>query len=228
MSEIITIESAFSSLSKALLIEPRSDAEMEKWIWKNETRPRLRECGFSERHAERITEWNCPSQEGVFRTCISLCRGAGAIVALVGVRGCGKTTICAQMALVAAENESLAPWDRVPPYRKLQDLVERYKPLYGNMGTFDPDALSSQRDWYCSRPQLAFIDETHECEDLQVKQRLLTDIIDRRYAAKRDTILVSNQTPEEFQRTIGDSILSRLSEHGQIIPCSWSSWRSKK
>jgi DNA replication protein DnaC len=225
---IATIDAVIESLSRTLLTEPRTDAEMQKWIWKNETLPRLKECGFSDRHAERITDWNCAPQESVFRTCKHHCRGVGAIIALVGVRGCGKTTICAQIAREAAENESLPPWDRVPPYRKLQDLVERYKPLYGNMGTMNPDALAAARDWYCSRPQIAFIDETHECDDAQVKHRLLTDIIDRRYAAKRDTILVSNQTPEEFAQTIGDSILSRLSEHGQIIPCTWPSWREKQ
>lgn len=223
-----TIDDAFVSLSETLAIEPRSESEIAEWRWKNETLPRIKECGFSDRHWKRIADWSCKPQESVFKTCLSLCKGVGAIIALVGVRGCGKTMICAQMARVMAEDENLAPCDRVPPYRKLQDLVERYKPLYGNMGTMNPDALSSARDWYCTRPRLAFIDETHECEDLTIKQRLLTDIIDRRYSSRRDTILVSNQTPEEFERTIGDSILSRLSEHGRIIPCNWPSWRSRK
>ena len=35
-------------------------------------------------------------------------------------------------------------------------------------------------------------------------------------------------TAEEFAASAGDSIMSRLSEHGCIIPCSWPSYRSAK
>lgn len=206
---------------------PRPDAEMAEWTWRNETQPRMREAGFSDRHCEVVADWNCRPQEAVFHKCLELCRGVGAIVALTGARGTGKTTICAQLARIRADDETLAPWDRQPPYRKLQSLVERYKPLYGNMGSVDMDALAAARDNYCRTPSLAFIDEIHECEDLQIKNRLLTDIIDRRYAAKRDTILVSNQTRADFEQSVGASIVSRIGEHGMIIPCDWKSWRVK-
>jgi len=205
----------------------RTDEELLAYRWENEILPRLADAGFSDRHRKRITDWNCKPQEMAFEKCLELCRGVGAIIALIGARGTGKTTICSQMALDRAENESLPPWDRQPPYRKLQSLVERYKPLYGNMGSVDMDALASARDWFCRTPSLAFIDEVHECEDLQIKNRLLTDILDRRYAARKDTIILSNQDEADFRRTTSDSILSRIDEHGLIIECTWESWRAK-
>lgn len=205
----------------------RSEAELAERRWNNEISPRLKDAGFNERHRQRIVDWACTPQQRVFDKCMELCRGNGAIVVLTGERGTGKTTICAQMARHRAEDDRLPPWDRQPPYRKLVDLIAKYKPLYGNMGSVTMDDLAASRDWFCRNHSLVFIDEIHECEDAALKNRVLTDIIDRRYAAHRDTILISNQSVEDFKASTNDSILSRLSEHGSIIPCNWRSWRAK-
>lgn len=77
---------------------------------------------------------------------------------------------------------------------------------------------------YC-RLKLAVIDELHECDDQKMKDRVLTDILDRRYSANTDTVLISNQTAEDFQATTSDSVLSRLAQHGAIVPCEWESFR---
>ena len=50
-------------------------------------------------------------------------------------------------------------------------------------------------------------------------------MIYKRYGAMKDTILISNQTPDVFQKAIGSSILSRLQETGAIIQCDWPSFR---
>lgn len=200
--------------------------EADEWIWKNETLPRLRTSGFEARYLTRLLDWNCPEQEAVFRSCVKACIGTGAIVALVGERGTGKTTILAQMARLRAEDPLLLPADRSPAYRKMSDLIARFKPLYADFGTTETDKLMSARDALCSRA-LLLIDELHECDDQKLKDRVLTDIIDRRYSRKVDTVLVSNQDPEAFQRTTSDSILSRLTEHGLLIPCRWKSHRAK-
>lgn len=208
-------------------IVPKTDEEMAEYVWEHETKPRLKAAGFQDRHRQRIDDWKCGPQQKVFEKCLELCSGVGAVVVLTGERGTGKTTICGQLARIRAQDESLAPWDRQPPYRKLVDIIARYKPLYGNMGSVDMDGLASDRDYFCRTPSLKFIDEIHECEDAALKMRVLTDVIDRCYAAKTDVILVSNQSVDGFKATAGDSVLSRLSEHGSIIPCNWKSWRAK-
>jgi DNA replication protein DnaC len=213
----------------------KSDEEMAVYLWENETVPRLKAANFDSRFWVRHQENIIPGMEKDFEEwkkvlnfCQDRCQGKGAIIVLAGVRGTGKTTICSQMAIARAESTELPPWDRQPPYRKLQALFERYKPLYADFGSTKTDELSSSLDWYCRTPSLAFIDEIHECSEARVAERMLTDILDRRYSARRDTILITNQSPEEFRDTANGSIKSRISEHGAIIPCFWASWRNAK
>ena len=96
------------------------------------------------------------------------------------------------------------------------------------MGTIDGEKLEQYRTFLTKILELLIIDEIHEVsEDSKHKDRILTDLLDTRYAAKRDTILISNQSAEEFARTTNPSILSRLNEHGGIISCDWQSFRDK-
>ena len=207
----------------------RTSEEMDRWEWKNEIIPRLRASGIDERyHSDKTGEWRCEPQERVFKLCLRLCAGKGAIVALTGARGTGKTTIASQMILDRARNTELPPWDRQPPYRKLSDIVTRYKPLYADFGSVNTDDLCAARDWYCRSLSLAIIDEIHECKDTKYGERILTDILDRRYAARKDTILISNEKTSDFEANHSDSIQSRISEHGRIIECNWQSWRAKE
>lgn len=205
----------------------RTPDEIAAWTWREETLPRLRAAGLDARYWRDIQVWTNAAQGRVFARLLAQCRGVGAIVALTGPRGTGKTTLAAQMIVERAKDEKLPPWDRQPPYRKLVDLIARYKPLYADFGGINTDSLMTSRDHFCSSPALVVIDEIHECDDQKMKSRVLTDLLDRRYSAKRDTILISNQTPEDFKASTSDSILSRLAEFGCIIPCEWKSWRAK-
>lgn len=214
-------------LSRFLALRPISDEVKARYAFQEDIIPRMREAGFGERHCIDIVDWKCEPQRRVYEAVSDICKGVGAIVVLTGNRGTGKTTICAQICRARAQNESLAPHDRQPPYRKLIDLIAKYKPLYSRVGSVEMDTLASSRDWFCTRPRLKFIDEIHECEDLELKNRVLTDMLDRSYAAKVDVILASNQATDDFIASVSDSVNSRISEHGKIIACTWESWRSK-
>lgn len=204
---------------------PRPSAEVTEYLWKNETLPRMRAAGLPDRFLTQLDFANCLGQRSAYRRAWKLCCGVGSVVALVGPRGTGKTSIAAQLIRSRAECESLEPWNRQPPYRKLTDIIARFKPLYADFGSIDAETLMRSRDKYVSI-SLHIIDEVHECQDQKLKDRMLTDIIDRCYSSRTDVVLISNQTAEEFQQTTSDSILSRLSQHGQIIPCDWKSFRT--
>lgn len=209
-------------------MKPRSSAEMNEWSWRNEIVPRLNDSGLPPRFQRDIVDWPQPGQKKVYELARKALVRIGSIVVLVGPRGVGKTSIAAQLIVDRARNEKLPPWERVPPYRKMADVVARYKPLYADFGSVETQALMDARDTSCRDQPLLVIDELHECDDQKMKSRVLTDIIDRRYAARNDTVLISNQTPQDFQKNTNDSILSRLSEHGMIIPCNWTSFRKPK
>lgn len=214
---------------------PITEAEESAYFFKNDICPKLKAGGLPDRFWNEIASWN-RSQKFVFDKCIELLVNRGAIVALVGDRGTGKTTIVAQI-MIARVKSWLAyygsqPEDRkeIPRgngrYFKLSEIVRDFKPLYSDFGSINTEELIRRQNLICETALLT-IDETHECGDQRMGDKIMTDMIDRRYATLRDTILVSNQTPQEFQATTSDSILSRLSEHGAIIACSWPSYRNK-
>lgn len=227
------VESLKATVAKAV---PVSAAEVRAHVLRTSIFPRLKAYGWEDRFFFTVAgDWGCGRQQQKFSRCQELFCGQGAIVALVGPRGVGKTTIGFQLAL----DRLLGAWDRyhagatggltlpLTGYAKLTDLLARYKALYSDFGTNDPERLVAARDRFCRDDALAVIDEVHECDELKAAPRLLTDLLDRRYAAKRDTLLITNQTAEEFSETIGDSIYSRLTEHGAILKCEWASWRDR-
>lgn len=207
---------------------PVPESEMKQWEWTKTILPNLRATQLPPRFHFEVTNWTEPKQRKVLQMCQSLFCGKGAIVALVGERGLGKTTIAGQLIWERAWNEALEPWARRPPYRKLSDLIALYKPLYADFGSIETEVLMERRNGFCSLHPLVIIDELHECDDQKLKDRVLTDLLDRRYSNQNDTLLITNQTPAEFKATTNDSVLSRLSEHGSIIECKWQSFREKK
>jgi DNA replication protein DnaC len=206
-------------------------------IFKTEICERMRHFSFEQRFwvdgllANPTPKSREAKQAYVMNSTAGCLQSVGAIVALVGDRGLGKTTIAAQIALTRIWEDwrsrtSGGPvTHRITSYRKLTAIVGKLKALYGDFGSIGIETLEAIRDHLAS-VELLVIDELNECsDDSKHKDRILTDILDRRYAAKRDSLLITNQTETEFRQTINPSILSRLNEHGAIIPCEWESFR---
>lgn len=203
---------------------PRTEEEIREWEWEHEILPNLQASQLPKRFWFVAKKWK-KEQQTAYNATRALLNQNGAIVSLIGKRGVGKTTIAAQLILERAVDASRLPWHRRPPYRKLVNLIALFKPLYADFGARDMESLLRRHDSLCKDHPLLVIDELHDCEDQKIKQRLLTDTLDKRYANLVDTIIISNQTPEQFEETTSDSILSRIKEHGRIIHCTWESWR---
>lgn len=158
---------------------------------------------------------------------------------LAGPRGTGKTTLAAALAAewlreedeIARSAELRARWGGVPcrtvVYLKAVDLVSSLKGLYGEWGTVSLERMQRLQAWYVA-VDLLVVDELSEVPDAHKhKDSILTDVLDKRYAAKRNTLLITNQTIEEFDETMNPSILSRLDEHGGSVECDWASFREE-
>ena len=211
--------------------QPMPDAAYRAYIGRTVIPETLRRWGFEQRfYAEQPF---IQAQEEVYQHAGRLLRGTGAIVALIGKRGTGKTSIAAKIARDQAwrnyESSIGEPGTPVVArhvvYCKATKLVARYKPLFADFGSVETETLLKSLDFLCREQELLVIDELHDCYDLKAQRRVLTDLIDRRYSMLRDTILISNQTADDFCATAGESILSRLSEHGAILECTWESFR---
>lgn len=202
--------------------------------------PRLREMGWDGRYVRDAllagSDPRAAIQREKLATLQQVLGGVGAIMAMVGPRGTGKTTIAAALAAdrlwedwAAIQADRKARW-RTALYRKTTDIVARLKARYGDWGTTAPERLEELRAALI-KFDLLIIDEWHEAADekdvSRLKDRILTDLIDARYAARHDTLIISNQTYEGFTEATNPSIISRLNEHGGIMCCEWESFRER-
>jgi DNA replication protein DnaC len=203
--------------------------QLRDYAWKTEISEQLQRNRIPERYRYEVKEWPEPKQLAVGKDVNKILKGNGAIVALVGPRGLGKTVLSIQIVIKRIwrwkdTNMGYRPYPWMP-YRKLSDLMGRYKPLYADFGSIGMDELESARKALVGAP-LLIIDEVGDYDDSKIRQRLLSDLLDRRYSALTDTLLISNQEPEAFAASVGQSVVSRISECGAIIPCNWPSFRT--
>jgi DNA replication protein DnaC len=203
--------------------------ELFAYAWRTTLREQFVRNRIPDRYMVQIKDWPEPRQLAVLERCERMLGGNGTILALTGNRGVGKTAICCQLIIriVLAWSEccNLLPFPWLP-YRKLSDILARYKPLYAEFGSIGMDELESARNVLCKAPLLV-IDEVGDFDDSKLRHRLLQDILDRRYSNLVDTLLISNQSPKAFRASVGESVMSRINEHGGIIECTWDSFRDK-
>lgn len=226
----ISSATAGSFIESLASVAPMSESDYMTHVFKTEIIPTVERWGFDTRflkQAKPLTKKQSATMESV----AGRMSGIGAIVALVGARGTGKTTITARIAIERAwknwhEARAAKPLHfHSVIYRKCSTIVDRYKPLFADFGSLEVESLRNSMEYLCKEQEFLVIDELHECADMKFKRVILSDLIDRRYSHLRDTIIIANQTAADFEATIGDSILSRLHEHGLIIPCNWPSFR---
>lgn len=143
----------------------------------------------------------------------------GAIIALIGPRGTGKTQMAATAAYSSASERLRIGYSRSARYCRVMEFFMAVKDSY-NSSTSERDAFDP-----FTRPQLLVLDEVQVRNESKWEDNALTFLIDSRYGACLSTILISNQTVDGFQSSMGDSIMSRISETGIIIMCNWKSFR---
>ncbi len=76
-----------------------------------------------------------------------------------------------------------------------------------------------------TEPDLLVLDESHEIKGSDWEVRTFAYLINQRYNACKNTILLCNQTRAEFQARIPPAIASRLTEIGFFVECTWPSFR---
>lgn len=160
------------------------------------------------------------------------------LVALIGIRGTGKTQIGVDLIRGVCEAEAEKPkrqgsydtpapeggWRRETParYVKAISLFVELRSAFRDGGPGEEAAIAP----FCAVPLLV-IDEIHERGNTAWEDRMLVHIVDRRYDAMLDTVLIGNVAPDQLQAQLGDSIVSRIQECGRVITCDWPSFRAK-
>lgn len=141
--------------------------------------------------------------------------GTGFIVALLGRRGTGKTQLAACITRYFCE------YGHYCLYTTAMEIFIKIKETYGNKTQkTERDVINELRGF-----SLLIIDEFQDRGETDWENRLLTHIIDTRYREVRDTILIANMDAENFSKSAGASIASRMLETGGVLNFDWDSFR---
>jgi DNA replication protein DnaC len=68
-----------------------------------------------------------------------------------------------------------------------------------------------------TKPSLLVIDEAAKRGETEWENRLLFEILNKRYGDFKDTILIANQSREEFSKSMGPAIVRRMDEVGGLM-----------
>ena len=158
------------------------------------------------------------------------------LIGLIGPRGTGKTQIATELGFCLDRDvtikDQLENPDRDPDspgkiltqrYYVLGQLLDLQKATFGNKEIKPhetPVGLAEKVD-------LLILDEVQEVVQTDWQHTTLTRLIDARYQNLKRTILIGNLTVNGLSAALGDSIYSRMTETGIIIPCDWGSYRKK-
>lgn len=142
--------------------------------------------------------------------------GKGFLYILCGTRGPGKTQIAQQ----AISHSCIAL--REARYVRAMDIFLAVRATYKKSA----DDSEGEVVHRFRAPKLLVIDEVQERGETKWEDRVLTNLIDKRYGDANDTLLVANLSPATLKESLGPSVYDRLRETGGIIECSWSSFRS--
>ena len=172
----------------------------------------------------RIKDWKStnPAMEEVGKTIkdyaegfdIALERGKNLI--LIGNPGTGKTY--AGCALV---NEVIYKRDHSASYVTTQEYLARLR------STYQDGAEEREMDVFNAyvSPSLLVLDEVGRHKDSKHAADSLFALIDRRYREVRPTILISNMSKDELKEYLGEAMVSRLRQDGQMLGFYWEDQR---
>jgi DNA replication protein DnaC len=135
------------------------------------------------------------------------------ILILHGDVGNGKTRMAAELSLYVGQSR----------YRKALRFFLEIRASYKHPTITEMDIMDD-----LARAKLLILDELQVRGDTPAEDRLITTLIDDRYASKKPTILIANLTEEGLQKSLSASVIDRFRENGLSIEFTWPSFRKPK
>jgi DNA replication protein DnaC len=159
----------------------------------------------------------------------------GGIIAMVGNRGPGKTQMAAEIARggdwkgdkathTRGENVLITHRTKTALYMRAMDVfLELRHASKNHVKSSEKEVLER-----LAAVGLLVIDEFQERSESEWENRIVKNLIDKRYANSRPTIIIANLTRKELFATLGESVIDRATENGKSIEFNWPSFRGGK
>lgn len=206
--------------SVAATLEPSPSSEVDEAKRRNEARQaailasdRYAAAGVPTRYRLTVTTAKHPRWVTVYNHARAIVDNAGSTVVLTGSRGTGKTHMACELIRHACATTTAR-------YETWADVLRRWREALTDGGESERKVVGD-----FSRVGLLVVDEIEVAKDGEFGDRCMRELIDRRYRNLRSTVLLSNLSVEALSARLDPSILSRMQECGEIIPCDWPSFR---
>jgi DNA replication protein DnaC len=142
---------------------------------------------------------------------------AGAGLMLVGPCGTGKTHLLAAMARELVFERCVGAVLTTP-----RAIVRRLRATWAKSAhETEDDVIADLSD----RLEVLLLDEAGVGFGSDAELTQLFEVIDRRYALERPTVVASNLNAKELRAALGDRIFDRLREGAQVLVLDWASHR---
>ena len=143
----------------------------------------------------------------------------GGVVIILGKRGRGKTRIAAEISRDGNFPNDLSSRDKTSCYRRATEIIcELRAAMISRVG----ETATIRR---LSAVGLLVIDEFQERGETEWENRMISTILDRRYADNLPTILIANLEIADLPNKISDSVISRANECGGVVVCDCEYFR---
>lgn len=148
------------------------------------------------------------------------------LVALIQNRGTGKTQMAAEIARAGYWPTDRGEWNgnavvggKTALYRRAMDVFIDLRAA-SDAGKGIIEKLSNVG--------LLVVDEFQERGETPFEDRMMTSILDRRYAGNKPTILISNHEKAGLVAALSPSVRDRMTENGKAYIFDWPSFRRVK
>lgn len=137
---------------------------------------------------------------------------------LIGKVGTGKTHLAAAIANTLIEAEYSAIYTRV------RDLINDIRATWKQGSELSEHEVIKK---YTGR-DLLILDEVGVQVGTENERNILFDVIDKRYAERLPTIVISNLEVKGVSTALGERALDRLRDGGKVVTFDWGSHRGKE
>lgn len=157
---------------------------------------------------------------------------SGGIIAMLGGRGPGKTQMAAEIARGGdwpADKDEYARGDGLVIIRGKTALYRRAMDIFLDLREAAKNHVKSSEKEVLAKlgnVGLLVIDEFQERGESEWENRIMKNLIDRRYSSERPTIIIANLARKDMGAALGDSIKDRIRENGFPIEFNWPSFRA--
>lgn len=196
----------------------KKQRHIERLIGDAEIPRRFQQRSFDNYRAESDEQTAALQKAKAFADKFPRAMELGASFVFCGPPGTGKTHLAC-----AIGNHVIRTYGNSALFITVFDLIQRVKATYGDKDKSEREVMQG-----FTMPDLLILDEVGVQFGTDYEKVIITDLINRRYAEMRPTIILSNLDQGELEAYLGARVIDRMFEGGGgVLAFNWDSYRAR-